>query len=379
MGLAMLLATRSYPEQQAGGMRTWAWACGIQCLAWLMLAVRELLPEFVSIILGNTVFVIAGVFYYWAVAQFRERKVRVWVLLVPVLVTFFGLIPFTYLSPNIAVRLVIVSICLAALLFASGVTLLQGPSRKPLSYWLTGICFVTIGVGVIFRAIYLLATDPTQAGRAAEDPVQSLIFAANYVEVILMTFGFVLMRIDRSNADLLRLATFDSLTNCLNRAAVERQLALEIARARRENGELVLLMVDIDHFKTINDSLGHAEGDAAIRTVAGCLKTHVRSSDIIGRFGGDEFVVLLPNVSPTQARITADRMCSSVARSQFNSDQERGTLTVSIGIAHLLKFEQEDSLLRRADDALYRAKANGRNCVEAEFTPFENSQVVPST
>lgn len=379
MGLAMLLASRSYQGRQTGGMRSWAWACGAQSLAWVLFASRGRIPDFLSIVVANTTFVVAGVIFYRAVAEFSEKPLHGWFPGVLVPITFFGFIVLTYGVPNIAARLALVSVCLVIVTFACAkLLLLDDQTHKPLSHWLTGAGFLLTGVAVIVRAGLLLTSDPALSAQFGRIPIQSLMFSACYVSIILMTFGFVLMRIDKVQAELLKLATFDSLTGCLNRAAVERRLKSEIDSARNRKSSLSIMMVDIDRFKTINDSLGHAAGDAAIRFVSQRLQQQLRGSDVIGRFGGDEFIILLPNISATQALIAADRICASIERSQFDAEQDRGSLTVSIGVAELRKGEDEDSLLRRADDALYRAKGNGRNRVEADLIPSENSQAVPS-
>ena len=145
----------------------------------------------------------------------------------------------------------------------------------------------------------------------------------------------------------------DLLTGLPNRREIEERLGAEIARAQRYGHPLSILMIDLDDFKAINDRFGHGAGDDALRQTAGTIEGAVRSIDVAGRFGGEEFLVLLPETEPGGAEVVAERIRASVAQA--------GTVTVSIGIAESMT-EDSDSivLIARADDALYAAKRAGR-------------------
>ncbi len=166
-------------------------------------------------------------------------------------------------------------------------------------------------------------------------------------------------------AELTRLATTDSLTGVSNRRHFMAQLENEFARTQRFHEPAALLMLDLDHFKRINDSYGHAAGDAVLASFGATLLETLRKIDLVGRVGGEEFAVLLPGTEAEAARQFAERLRERVAGMAVEIGDGRLLVTVSIGIACLEHDDDSaDDALARADDALYRAKANGRNRVE---------------
>ena len=162
----------------------------------------------------------------------------------------------------------------------------------------------------------------------------------------------------------------DSLTGLLNHTRVLEQLDLEIARASRENEDLSFVMIDIDHFKAVNDQYGHPIGDRVIRSLARLLKQRLRKSDSIGRYGGEEFAVILPKTDPKMAGALINEIRESFSKIQHKSNSEElpeFTCTFSAGVAHITeKLNSVDSLCQAADKALYAAKHSGRNCVVLE-------------
>jgi diguanylate cyclase (GGDEF)-like protein len=168
----------------------------------------------------------------------------------------------------------------------------------------------------------------------------------------------------RNAEQLERLATIDSMTGQFNRRHFLKQADAEWSRFQRYHRPLSMLMVDIDHFKEVNDRYGHAVGDEAIIAVAQACATGKRQSDIVGRLGGEEFAVLLPETDLAQAAIVADRLRSSIAANVLVAHQVQFKVAVSIGIAAAsVSMSGIDVLMRSADQALYQAKAQGRNCV----------------
>jgi two-component system cell cycle response regulator len=163
--------------------------------------------------------------------------------------------------------------------------------------------------------------------------------------------------------ELRREATHDSLTGLWSRAAVLGILAREVHQARREGAPLALVMVDIDRFKSVNDTYGHLVGDAVLREVAHRVESRVRGGDIVGRYGGEEFVVVLPGCDGRSAVEVAERLRSAVADAPVERAPGPLRVTVSLGVAaeHGDGDLAADPLLRAADEALYRAKAEGRN------------------
>ena len=162
--------------------------------------------------------------------------------------------------------------------------------------------------------------------------------------------------------ELERLAYYDELTGLPNRRSVLRQLEALLSRGRRHGHALAVLMVDADHFKALNDRHGHAAGDAALRALADRLRERLRAEDVAGRFGGEEFVIGLPDAGAVGAAGVAEDVRAAVAERPLTIEGHVLTVTVSVGWA---TWEDEDlgQLIARADGALYEAKAAGRDCV----------------
>jgi diguanylate cyclase (GGDEF)-like protein len=171
--------------------------------------------------------------------------------------------------------------------------------------------------------------------------------------------------LEAQNAALARMSTVDELTSLRTRRYVQEYLAIEFLRARRYEGSLALLMIDLDEFKDVNDTHGHAAGDAVLRGVADLLQRELRASDVAARYGGDEFIVVLPQNSARGAAAVAERWRARVEETDFElADGGRAKITLSIGIAEYdEKFTTPDELVAAADTALYRAKQKGRNRV----------------
>jgi diguanylate cyclase (GGDEF)-like protein len=165
------------------------------------------------------------------------------------------------------------------------------------------------------------------------------------------------------------LAEQDYLTGCLNRATLERRLTVEAERSLQVEEPLACVFFDLDHFKTVNDRFGHQIGDTALVHVVRVVQGALRKVDTLGRLGGEEFLVLLPGTHVTGAREAAERMRIALETTPLIVEGAPVTLTASFGVAVLGAGESTDSLLHRADVAMYQAKRNGRNRVEVAAEP----------
>lgn len=175
------------------------------------------------------------------------------------------------------------------------------------------------------------------------------------------------MRNDVLTQKLQLLATTDALTHVANRRSIQALLETEVARAQRRGSPLAVLMLDVDHFKTLNDQNGHLAGDAALSQIAAAATHLLRTGgDAVGRWGGEEFLVILPHTAPDEAMAAAERIRRSVVDLgiRYRADQPE-TVTVTIGVAgrHCDDITSADELVRLADGAMYRGKAEGRNRV----------------
>lgn len=159
-------------------------------------------------------------------------------------------------------------------------------------------------------------------------------------------------------------ATTDELTGLANRRAFMSSLELEVARAKRSGSPLSVAVADVDFFKKINDRFGHAGGDEVLRVLARTARETMRTGDVVGRLGGEEFAILMPDTDVNEARVACERLRGVIAgRKVMLTDGKETEVTLSTGIALLVPGEDRDRLVSRADDALYRAKEGGRNQV----------------
>lgn len=175
----------------------------------------------------------------------------------------------------------------------------------------------------------------------------------------------MLSEIDAARREMTHLAATDVLTGLANRRAFTERLTKEIARLARRGGTSSLIMADLDHFKTINDRFGHHIGDHALTEFAATCREVFREADLIGRWGGEEFVLLLPDTGLDKALRVTERLHSTLARKQISADGDSFTLSVSLGVVGVDGSSDIDAVLRAADEALYGAKQAGRGRSEA--------------
>ena len=166
------------------------------------------------------------------------------------------------------------------------------------------------------------------------------------------------------NAELDRVSRIDMLTNIYNRRHLDEHLRQVISAARRHDRTVGVLIVDIDHFKDVNDEHGHLAGDAVLREVAARLQQAMRTEDALGRWGGEEFLAVLTDTPPEGVRVMAERLRQVVAAAPFTLD-DGSQIRVTVSVGHTNGTEDAEVLVHRADDALYVAKAEGRNRVAA--------------
>ena len=176
----------------------------------------------------------------------------------------------------------------------------------------------------------------------------------------------MILDLEVAKTELTRQANFDFLTEIYSRRYFIDVAEKELVRSLRYRRPLSLIMIDIDHFKVVNDSFGHEVGDRVLFEVARAIKTDLRQIDILARFGGEEFIVLLPESNREQARLTAEKIRSAIAELKIEELNPGFRLTISLGVAGKSADDVSSlsDLLRQADVALYAAKKAGRNCVQ---------------
>ena len=204
---------------------------------------------------------------------------------------------------------------------------------------------------------------------------QTIAFGVHSSAYALVAIGFLASVLIEYQQHLSHLATEDPLTRLLNRRGLEGALYISLAQAGRQGLPTAAIMVDIDHFKEINDSFGHETGDHVIRQVAGILQQMSRASDVVARTGGEEYLLILPATTLDAARILAERIRAAIGERPLLVDQQRIPVTVSLGVACVTGEVDLDELSQEADRAMYLAKRGGRNRVAS----VENKPVHLST
>jgi len=243
-----------------------------------------------------------------------------------------------------------------AVLVVAAMALLRG--SRYAAFFLVGWVPLLAATVVGSLQLYGFLTGWNDAGDAA--------LAAGAFEAMMLSLGLadrsLALRHDRDRAR--RLADIDSLTGLFNRRAWSERLMSLHAQTQRSGQPLSLLFLDLDGFKELNDRLGHAAGDAALRTMAAVMRAEIREHDRVGRYGGEEFVICLPNTGHGRALQAAERIRRRL-QERARRDPAGALPTVSIGVATLRPDEELSALIRRADTAMYEAKAAGRNRVVA--------------
>jgi diguanylate cyclase (GGDEF)-like protein len=184
-------------------------------------------------------------------------------------------------------------------------------------------------------------------------------FSKDHEELLAFLANSVVL--DVENARLYRMAITDPLTGVFNRQHLAERLKEEVDRAHRYRTPLAVLLLDLDHFKTVNDRFGHAGGDRALEEVASRMVAVTREVDIVARYGGEEFVAILPNTGRDGAEIASKRLLEAIRTTPVSTGRGEVSITVSVGGAVLNRHEEARDLLARADAALYQAKEQGRN------------------
>jgi diguanylate cyclase (GGDEF)-like protein len=265
-----------------------------------------------------------------------------------------------------------------------------GMTRSPLLnlYLLVIIaCAITLGKIVTLLEVILIATCYLCMGYATYGtdiiaPETFTTLMASFSPFLLVAYVTSLLAEDlhHANRRITVLSQTDELTGLLNMRAFSTLLDKEIASVERYPHPFTLVMIDVDELKDVNDHYGHSAGTRLLQTVADSISACVRTSDVLARYGGDEFIILMPHTRSEAARIAAERIRAAIHRSSFEMNGHRITASVSIGIASFPeRFENAGDVLEKADVALYRSKQSGRDRVTVYRRDFEVMHAPPES
>lgn len=370
LSIILFLIWRSRKTYRGFGL--WTAGNGLFAAGFMLIALRGLVPNILSIALANIFLLSAAALFLEGVRRFRGVAGRpistVSLVVLPVLLIAY----FTFVTADTGMRVVVYSAFYAVIAGLVAWELFRNaPSEQRFSLWFTGSLFAMHALFMVFRVI-LTFLNPGPHDLLAPSLIQTFTFLVSLLLGIAWTLGFVMLNSERLEVDLIkaqveleRLAATDYLTGIANHRSFFEAGEREIQRARRYGHPLAVLMIDLDHFKKVNDTHGHAAGDRVLAAMTAAIRKLLRDLDVFGRLGGEEFAILLPETDLAGGRATAERLRAAIAETAIDAENVSLKVTISIGVSLLSPDDQVlDAVLKRADDAMYEAKRSGRNRVE---------------
>ncbi|MFS2139613.1 diguanylate cyclase [Duganella sp. Dugasp56] len=348
--------------QPAAGQSTWALAKQFQALAWGLLYLRGALPDFLTIPFANAL-LLAG-FALDASALWEQAGRRVWRrYLLPALGVAIGLFTGAWLMDVPAAgRIAIASLAVGLFFIAGAAALGRGWSAGTLLRRYLVLAMLVLALAVMARGL-LTALLPQGAGWVSPALIQGVGIVALYLMMVSGAFGYLLLGREKLQGELARLEVVDPLTDVPNRRGFYQTLTPWIALARRPGMPTSLIILNLDHFKRVNDNYGHPVGDLVLKAMVDVCKKQLRDSDMMGRLGGAEFAIQLPRTSLEDALMVAERIRNAVAALPVKAEKAVINMTASLGVTTIRAEDTTVSLFKRADEALQAAKRGGRNRV----------------
>lgn len=366
---AVLCFNRDIP-----GLRLWVWSFFAASLTAINLLLSDLLPEVLSVIFAQGSIAAATTVCWLGSRSYMGLKPlpRRWLSVIGlVVVLLLGLsIYFTTVSLNPGARFVLASGYSGVFFLLTARTVAKGDIRLvPARYLFASIVGIH-GLFLFIRPVLFKLSQPSVidgADSAFMDLISQFVVLEANVAVVATAFGVLVLANEHITTALRRLAEIDPLTQVFNRRAFLLLLDKAISSSQRTHALLPVLLIDLDHFKTINDTWGHRAGDDVLRHFVQLANRCLRKDDVMGRLGGEEFAIFLPNADGPGAAAVAEHVRALVEAQSLKgavADCAEIRLTVSIGVVLYAAGESGDTVLHRADEAMYLAKQHGRNRVE---------------
>ncbi len=360
---AVMLSVSRSDDDGGNGLRMWRYAITSQALAYLVLGIPASGSLAVATgLAGNLAGAVSVALFFVAIRTFAGRGFgprRLAAMVVAV--TIAGAIT----GEHVAWAAIFNGFAYAGYEWLNAITLWRGGRPETLRLRrVVALMYVAMGVVLPARAVVLLLIGQSHLGLDRDNAWQVPVYVFGFVYLVVTSLGFVLMCKTRAEAETRLQARTDDLTGLANRRALDEEMAQAFARARRTQRPFAIVMVDIDRFKFINDTHGHAVGDVTLAAFSTRLAASLREPDRAFRYGGEEFCLLLADTELAGARTLADRLREQIMRP---FDVTMLSLTASLGVTAWEPEDTVDSLLRRADRALYAAKGGGRNRVESAW------------
>ena len=356
---AMLWISRSDADR-GNGMRMWRYAITSQAVAYLVLATPAGgLSAVVTGLVANLTGAIGVALFFIAIRQFAGRgHDRRHLVAMVAAVTIAGAVT----GEHVAWAAIFNGFAYAGYEWLNAITLWRDPRPETARVQrVVAAFYACMGLVLPLRAIALLLIGESRLNLDPDNAWQVPIYVFGFVYLVVTSLGFLLMCKTRAEAEMRLQARTDDLTGLANRRALDEAIAQAFARARRTQRPFAIVMVDIDRFKFINDTHGHAVGDATLAAFSARLAGALREPDRAYRYGGEEFCLLLAGTDAAGARTLAERAREQIA---LPFEGTMRALTASFGVTTWQPDDTFDTLFRRADRALYSAKHGGRNRVE---------------
>jgi diguanylate cyclase (GGDEF)-like protein len=356
----LTMLRRSFPPS-IGGLQYWSWGLFCMVLSSFLAGLTGFISAFFSVIVSNAMLAGGIMAFYAGFRDFAGVPPQHRLMGVALAMLTAGVAWFTYVDSDYHARSLLVMLAHAALFFTCA-RLVDRTTGDTMAGRFTCIVFATICIIAVVRAGLISVGFEVPTNVLAPTLTQKIYLASLSFSILASTLGAMMLANERLRTELEFIASHDQLTDAYSRRAFIESLEKELARSARSGRPLAVLMCDLDNFKSINDRFGHAVGDRVIIDFVQRATELLRNIDSIGRYGGEEFVVLLPETSLSAAKGVAERLCSAIAEPPSLG---LPPYTLSIGVAAAEDVTPEvDELLSDADRALYAAKANGRNRVE---------------
>lgn len=354
-------------------LRRLGWAGLALCLGFVFFALRPWLPGWAALLGGNALLMAGLAGFASAVSWYLlNRGLPAWHLglLLAALLAVPGVLEVP--TPVCAGAM---SAAMGALLLPTALAALRLGGRGEQSFRVVALMLGLADAALWLRAGHALGWARATPGEA--EPWQtwsSAIFMGAFMAVLAAGFGFVLANFERMASQMRKLASVDGLTGAANHNTTVSLLAHALERGRREGQPVGFVMLDLDHFKRVNDKHGHAVGDQVLKAVAACARARLRGSDVLGRLGGEEFGLVLPATGAAGARHLAEQVRQAVQALELQGDGGRPLrVTLSAGVAEAARGDTPETLMHLADKALYQAKQKGRNRVVVADEWMRNS------
>jgi len=361
-------------NRQIAGANHWSLGYLFLASGILLQATQEYLNPLISIGLANHTIVAGGYLIWMGSRMFQGRQALPFhYFIILQLVLFMMLALLKLESSGLADRTILMSAILGALSLLIASELLRKNAQRNLSTTITGIVFVLLAIAFIARGLSVEIL-PKQGNMVTVGKHSHITYLFAIVFNIPIAFGFIIMLTERLENRLQKLANTDFLTGLHSRRAIVEAADRLISRSNRSHSSTSLVMMDLDHFKNINDTYGHQAGDALLSHFADTMRQCFRPDDLIGRIGGEEFIAILTNTGFADAMEAAERLRTTFEKEPTAFSGHQIDATVSIGIATTEHgAETFNQLFKDADKALYHAKGTGRNCIASIL----DSAIVP--